>query len=128
MSLFRSRKFYPVFLCFCLMFFSILWTVIRLISVYNQDIKETDKEDILLIPLEAVKQDKEGNFVLLSQGRDKRALKRRIKLGISDGSNVEVTSGLRAADTIIIETKTYLPAEDQNSGRNPFMPFGRRRR
>ena len=92
------------------------------------DIIEAGKEDILLIPLAAVKQDKEGNFVLLSQDRDKRALERRVKLGISDGSNVEVISGLKAEDKIIIETKIYLPAKEAASGNSPFMPFGRKGR
>ena len=92
------------------------------------DIIEASKEDILLIPVEAVEQDKEGSFILLSQGRGKRPLKRRVALGISDESNVEVISGLGPEDKIIIKTEIYLPAEDVTSGRNPFMPFGRKKR
>jgi len=92
------------------------------------DIIEVSKEDVLLIPLEAVKRDKEGSFVLLSQGRGRSPLKRRVTLGISDESNVEVISGLAPQDKVIIKTKKYLPAKGQNSGSNPFMPFGRKRR
>ena len=92
------------------------------------DIIEQGKDNILLIPLEAVKQDKQGSFVLLSQGKGKGAIQRRVTLGISDGNNVEVVSGLEPEDKIIIKTKAYLLEEDQSAGGNPFMPFGRRRR
>jgi len=75
----------------------------------NVDIIERSKENILLIPLSAVKQDKEGIFVLLSQGKGIEPIKRRVELGISDEKNGEVVSGLR-------------------SDRSPFMPFGGRKR
>lgn len=92
------------------------------------DITETSKEDILLIPLEAVKRDKKGSFVILSQGKGKKSLQRRIELGISDENNIEVISGLGPEDKIIIKTKEYLASNNATSGRNPFMPFGRKRR
>jgi len=92
------------------------------------DIIEKSKENILLIPLEAVKQDEEGSFVLISPGSYKKPLKRRIQLGISDEKNIEVLAGLEAEDTIIIEAQKYLPATGKGSGSNPFMPFGRKKK
>ena len=92
------------------------------------DIIEKTKENVLLIPLEAVKQDKEGSFVFLSQGKGKKPVKRRVELGISDEENVELISGLGAKDKIIIKTQKYLPSKNVRSGRSPFMPFGGRRR
>jgi macrolide-specific efflux system membrane fusion protein len=94
----------------------------------NVDIIEQRKENILTIPLEAVKQDAEGSFVLISQGNGEKPVKRRVELGISDDKNVEVISGLGTQDKIVIATKTYQPPKDKGAGTNPFMPHppGRR--
>jgi membrane fusion protein, macrolide-specific efflux system len=91
----------------------------------NVDIIEQSKENILMIPLEAVKQDAEGSFVLISQASGEKPVKRRVQLGIADDKNVEVVSGLETQDKIIIATQTYQPSKDQGAGTNPFMP-GRR--
>ncbi len=94
----------------------------------NVDIIEESKENVLIVPLEAVIQEKEGSFVLLSQGKDKKSVKRSVGLGISDDKNIEIVSGLEAGDKILITTQEYLPLNNTNSGTNPFMPFGRRKR
>ena len=91
----------------------------------NVDIIEQSKENILMIPLEAVKQDAEGSFVLISQVNGEKPVKRGVQLGIADDKNVEVVSGLETQDTIVISTQAYQPSKDTGSGTNPFMP-GRR--
>ncbi len=93
----------------------------------NVSIIEKSKDNTLLIPLEAVKRDKEGSFVLLGQGRDKKPVKRRVELGILGENNVEVVSGLKAKDTIIIKTQKYQLPKSSRSKSNPFMPFGRKK-
>lgn len=94
----------------------------------NVDIIEKSKDNILIVPLEAVAQEKEGNFVLLSHGQDKKPIRQRIELGISDDKNVEVVSGLKPDDKISIINQRYLPSQNNKSGGSPFMPFGRGRR
>lgn len=94
----------------------------------NVNIIERSKDNILVIPLEAVKQDKDGSFVLLSQGKGKKPLKRRVVLGISDEKDAEVISGVESKDKILIVTQKYLPSKGRRSSGNPFMPFGRRKR
>ncbi len=94
----------------------------------NVDIIEISKENVLLIPIEAVKREKEGNYVLLSQGNDEEPVRRRVELGISDEKRVEVISGIGARDKILIVTKKYSPSQDTRSSKNPFMPFGRKKR
>jgi macrolide-specific efflux system membrane fusion protein len=91
----------------------------------NVDIIEQVKENILMIPLDAVKQDAQGSFVLVNQGTGKETVKRRVQLGIADDKNIEVVSGLTEIDKVAIATQTYQPAKDQGTGTNPFMP-GRR--
>ena len=92
------------------------------------DIIEESKENILLIPLEAVKRDAEGSFVLVSRGSRTKPVHQRVELGIADEKNIEVLAGLTKDDTIISETQTYQPTTDKGSGSNPFMPFGRKKR
>ena len=92
----------------------------------NVNIIEKIRENILLVPLDAVKQDKEGNFVLLSTGINKKYVRRRVELGISDEKNVEIISGIDIKNKIIIEIPEYLPSK-RSSGRNPFMPFGKKK-
>jgi macrolide-specific efflux system membrane fusion protein len=94
----------------------------------NVEIVEKGRDNTLLLPLAAVKEDKQGSFVLLNQGKNKQPLLRKVKLGISDGENIEVISGIEPQDKILIVTESYIPARDETSGGNPFMPFGRRRR
>jgi macrolide-specific efflux system membrane fusion protein len=91
----------------------------------NVDIIEQSKENVLMIPLEAVKQDAEGSFVLISQENGEKPVKRTVQLGIADDKNVEVVSGLETQDKIVISTQAYQPSKDTGSGTNPFMP-GRR--
>lgn len=94
----------------------------------NVNIIEKSKDNILLIPLEALKRDEEGSFVLLSsQAKDKKPIKRHVELGILGENNVEIVSGLKVKDTIIIKTQKYMPSKG-NGGSNPFMPFGGRKK
>ncbi len=90
----------------------------------NVDIIETNKDDILIIPIEAVNRDEEGSFVLLSQDKDKKPFKRRVELGILGEDNVEVVSGLSKEEKIIIKTQKYISSDGTGNGSNPFSPFG----
>lgn len=87
----------------------------------NVKITELSKEDILLVPVEAVKRDQEGSFVLLSPGPGEELMKRRVEPGISDDDNIEIISGLQTTDTIIIKTQKYALPKSKNQG-SPFMP------
>jgi macrolide-specific efflux system membrane fusion protein len=99
----------------------------------NVRIIQDSKDHILLVPLEAVKRlparqagGKEGDFVFVSQGRNKKPLKREVKLGISDDTNVEILSGIDENDTLVIKTQKRAPAvKTPQSKTNPFMPAGR---
>jgi macrolide-specific efflux system membrane fusion protein len=88
----------------------------------NIDIIEQSKENILMVPLEAMKQDAEGSFVLIRSKSNNKPFMQRIQLGISDDKNVEILAGVDPEDEIIIETQNYLPIKEKDQGRNPFMP------
>jgi len=96
----------------------------------NVNIIEGKRENVLLIPLEAVRQDREGSFVFISQGKGNKPLKQSVKLGISDDKNVEIISGLGANDRVAIMPEKYLSSKSGSgsSTGSPFTPFGGRRR
>jgi macrolide-specific efflux system membrane fusion protein len=85
------------------------------------DFIEQDKENILVIPAEAVYKDNGDSYVLIYQGAEQEPLKTRVTLGITDDKNIEVLSGITANDRIMLKSKKYsLPRN--NIGKNPFMP------
>ncbi|MDD5566501.1 MAG: HlyD family efflux transporter periplasmic adaptor subunit [Candidatus Omnitrophica bacterium] len=92
----------------------------------NIDFIEVNKDNVLLIPLEAVEQDKGGNYVLVRQGNNKEPSRALVKLGISDDKNAEVVSGITAGDRIILKTKKYTLPQAASTGSNPFLPSRRR--
>ncbi|MBI3617884.1 MAG: HlyD family efflux transporter periplasmic adaptor subunit [Candidatus Omnitrophica bacterium] len=90
------------------------------------DFLAQSKDNVLLIPAEAVLREKNGNFVLVKDANG-QSQQRPVQLGISDDKNVEVLSGLDAYDTVIVKTKKYtLPKS--NVGANPLMPIHNQRR
>lgn len=89
------------------------------------DFIDQDKENILVIPVEAVRKEKEGDFVLVKKNGDKEFEKREVKLGISDDKIVEVISGVSQNETIVIKGKKYALPKSLG-GSSPFMPARRR--
>ena len=89
------------------------------------NIIENTKDDALLIPFEAVKRNKKGPYVLLSQAPEEKPIERNIETGISDEKNTEVLSGLSQEDKILIFDTKYVPVQASKQGRNPFMPSRR---
>ena len=92
----------------------------------NVDFIEQEKDNILLIPLEAVMRDKEGAYVLLDKNANvKEPVIARLQLGISDDKFIEIVSGATEQDKIIVRSKKYSLPKD-TMGTNPFMPSRRR--
>jgi macrolide-specific efflux system membrane fusion protein len=85
------------------------------------DFIEQDKENILVVPADAVYKDNGESYVLIYQGAEQAPLKKKVLLGITDDKNIEVLSGLASEDRIMLKSKKYtLPRN--NIGKNPFMP------
>jgi macrolide-specific efflux system membrane fusion protein len=88
----------------------------------NVEIVNKSKENILIIPYEAVKQKEEGDFVYIAKHGNKEYVSCKVELGISDGENVEIISGLKPEDKILITTQKYISLQTDNRGGSPFMP------
>jgi membrane fusion protein, macrolide-specific efflux system len=79
------------------------------------------RDDVLLVPVNAVYKENDENYVLLKKEGSQNPVKRVIKIGITDDKNYEVLSGVTAGDTLVITTTKYvLPTS--STGSNPFLP------
>ena len=84
------------------------------------------KKDVVLVPLEAVTQEKGEAFVLLPGGPQDKGTRKRIALGLSDDTNAEVLAGLKAGDTIATHKTDFSLSDGESNVNNPFMPFRKR--
>ena len=93
------------------------------------NIVEMEKNGVLVIPLEVVKRDKDGDYVLISRGIGKKTEERRVELGLSDERNAEVLSGLSEEDRILVGSRKIVLSDAPKPNSNPLMPsMGRGRR
>ena len=90
------------------------------------DFIEQGKENALLIPQEAVHGDGNESYVLVKTVGNGSA-RVRVALGMSDGKNVEVLSGVEPSDTLLLETQQYNLPRRAEEGTSPFFPTRRRR-
>jgi macrolide-specific efflux system membrane fusion protein len=88
----------------------------------NVDFVDQKKENVLTLPLDAVRSDKEGSYVLLGQGAGKSPVRRAVTAGLADEKNIEIVSGVTADDTIEIRSKKFVLPKSESTGTNPFMP------
>jgi len=82
------------------------------------------KENVLILPVEAVQQDKGEDYVLLKQEGSIKPVKRAVTLGITEGENCEILSGVTAEDTVVVMTSQDVATatDSSDTGSNPFMP------
>ncbi len=87
-----------------------------------------DKDNVLIIPLEALQKDEQGNFVWIKEGNRILPEKKRVETGSSDEKNIEIVSGIKSGDIVVIQSKKFTLPASEKSGTNPFVPFGNRSR
>ncbi len=88
-------------------------------------IVEKAKEDVLTLPLAAIKRGKEGTYVVVSRGPGQKPETRKIEAGIADEKNIEIISGLTADDKVLMTIQKY-KADTSKAGINPLSPMRRR--
>ncbi len=81
-----------------------------------------EKENVLLIPSEAIKIREGHHFVLVNGGTetDLQPVEQEITVGLSDGKNQEVLSGLEDGDYVLV---AKLKKVDSTANQNPFVPI-----
>jgi len=70
----------------------------------NVDVTISKKEDVLLLPVLAVRERKGKKFVLLKT-KSREPENREVQTGIDDGKNVEIVSGLEESDLVLSSEK-----------------------
>ncbi|MFC1674967.1 efflux RND transporter periplasmic adaptor subunit [Candidatus Omnitrophota bacterium] len=89
------------------------------------EIIEKESLDTLIIPLAAVIRQEDGDYLLIKNSKTNKREKIKVECGLEDNIQVEVVSGLKNEDIVIIEKDGYIPPK-QKSGSSPFMPQRRR--
>jgi membrane fusion protein, macrolide-specific efflux system len=91
----------------------------------NIEIVEKMSRNALLLPSEAVKENNGEKYVVVKgeENGKPRPEKRVVTTGLASNDNIEITSGLSDADTILISSKTFVLPKSDN-GKNMFMPSG----
>jgi membrane fusion protein, macrolide-specific efflux system len=91
----------------------------------NINIFDNIKNNVLLLPDEALVHENEQTYVLVNTGKDQKQEKRLIKTGLNDEQSVEIVSGLSEKEKVVIIQKKFVASEKNNSG-SPFMPTRKR--
>src|SRR3990170_4120460 len=94
----------------------------------NVNIIEKIRRDVIRLPVDAVKREKDGTFVLVKENGQGKSTLRKVVTGLSDENFVEITSGLNEQDIVIVEKKNSVLPGKNAAGGSPFMPSGRRTR
>ena len=71
------------------------------------DIVAEQRKDVIAVPAEAVLTEDEDSFVMVAAGD--KAQKRKITLGLKTPKQVEITSGLKAGEQVIVKGQQGLP-------------------
>jgi len=82
------------------------------------------RKDILTIPNSAIKVKNGSSFVLLPKKDENQQEppEQKIETGITDGKSIEVKSGLKEGDTILVPE---FKLKESSSSANPFSPMSR---
>jgi macrolide-specific efflux system membrane fusion protein len=90
------------------------------------DFIDEQKNNILLIPVEALHKDQESSYVLVQRPNGAAPVKTTVTTGISDDKDVEIVSGVTKNDAVVVKGKKYsIPTSSEES--NPFMPSRRKK-
>lgn len=87
----------------------------------NISIIVAQKQNVLTVPSMAVNDNGSGQTVSLPPADgSSRPQRIQVKIGIDDGNNAEVLSGLQAGDQVVIGVRSQTSSSSQNSNRSGF--------
>ncbi len=85
------------------------------------DFRDQYKENILTLPVDAVRKDKDGSFVFLKVLETPKPVRRAVTVGITDDAVIEIVSGVTPEDEIVVQRKKFTLSKNA-TGTNPFAP------
>jgi len=93
----------------------------------NVKLQVGSRQNVLLLPVLAVKQGEDGNVVLV-QDASAAAVQTRVETGLSNGTYVEVLRGLNEGDQVVVEYATATQQDNRMGGFGSVFSFGQGRR
>ena len=87
----------------------------------NIDIIQQEKDNVVLLPVDAVKKFGDKSVVFVKVAGSEKPEKREVVTGLTDGDNVEITTGLSGTETVVVYKQAYA-VQQNNQTVNPFMP------
>lgn len=81
----------------------------------------SSKKNVLLIPVEAIRNERGRSFALVKKSQESNPTEVTLELGESDGRRTEVLSGLQEGDRVL-SLQQLGPRKGQTSGGSPFAP------
>lgn len=86
----------------------------------NIKISISRRKDVLLLPSLAVTTDPQGRTVVIKELKEGRPVYAKVETGQNEGDMVEITSGLKAGESVFYQKKRYTAQIE--AGKNPLMP------
>jgi macrolide-specific efflux system membrane fusion protein len=87
----------------------------------NVNIFVREKQNVLLLPLNAVRSRNGNSYVSVRSTSPDTVKKVQVQVGLKDDRNVEIVQGLSAGDVVVVRDTTFALPKNK-AGRNPFMP------
>ncbi len=87
----------------------------------NVNIFVKEKQNVLLLPLNAVRSRNGNSYVSIRVASADSVKKVQVQIGLKDDKNVEIVQGLAAGDVVVVRDTTFALPKNK-AGNNPFMP------
>ena len=84
-----------------------------------------EKEETLLLPASAL-QKENGKFKVLLASADKKQspTSLSVEVGVNDGKQAEILSGLKEGDTVLVPKLSPITKKGDSGPKSPLNPFG----
>ncbi len=89
----------------------------------NVEITVKEKKNVLLLPIEAIIEQNGKKSVLVKKAADQAPVETEVALGLSNSEKTEIVKGIDENAIVVIRRQKYVVPEEQSGG-NPFSPFG----
>ena len=93
----------------------------------NVEITVRERQGVLLIPLEALIENNGSKSVLTRPAADAPPVESAVAVGLSNTHRVEITAGVDENTIVVIKRQKYVIPEEDTGG-NPFLPFGSKKK
>jgi len=87
----------------------------------NVNVVVSEKANVLLLPISAVRERKGRSIVSVKGSSADSIRKVVVQTGLKDEKNVEIVQGLTTADVVVVKDSTFVLPKNKG-GSNPFVP------